>query len=235
MPSGSASRRNRPARGSVAAARRGPSTGVIIAVVVLVLFAGAVGFGIYRAQRGSGDVPVPAGGTSTGITVGQASAPATIDIYLDFQCPVCKQYETQSGPTIDKLVAAGQAKVVYHPVAFLDRFSSTLYSSRSSAASACAADAKVFPQFLTLLYNNQPPENGDGLPESQLVLLGQQAGAGGDFAQCVQDNRYANWTKSVTDDASRAGVNGTPTIKVNGKDVGMSTDALTAAVAAAQR
>ncbi|HEY4421344.1 MAG TPA: thioredoxin domain-containing protein [Pseudonocardia sp.] len=235
MPSGSASRRNRPARGSVAAARRGPSTGIIIAVVVLVLFAGAVGFGIYRAQRGSGDVPVPAGGTSTGITVGQASAPATIDIYLDFQCPICKQYETQNGPTIDKLVGAGQAKVVYHPVAFLDRFSSTQYSSRSSAASACAADAKVFPQYLTLLYANQPPENGDGLPESQLVSLGQQAGAGGDFAQCVQDNRYANWTKSVTDDASRAGVNGTPTIKVNGTDVGMSTDALTAAVAAAQR
>jgi protein-disulfide isomerase len=235
MPSGSASRRNRPARGSVAAARRGPSTGIIIAVVALVLFAGAVGFGIYRAQRGSGDVPVPAGGTNTSITVGQASAPATIDIYVDFQCPVCKQYETQSGPTIDKLVAAGQAEVVYHPVAFLDRFSSTQYSSRSSAASACAADAKVFPQYLTLLYDNQPPENGDGLPESQLVSLGQQAGAGGDFARCVQDNHYANWTKSVTDDASRAGVNGTPTIKVNGKDVGMSTDALTAAVAAAQR
>jgi protein-disulfide isomerase len=235
MPSGSASRRNRPARGSVAAARRGPSTGIIIAVVVIVLFAGAVGFGIYRAQRGSGDVPIPAGGTSTSITVGQASAPATIDIYLDFQCPICKQYETQSGPTIDKLVAAGQAKVVYHPVAFLDSYSSTQYSSRSSAASACAADAKVFPQYLTLLYNNQPPENGDGLPESQLVALGQQAGAGGDFAQCVQDNHYANWTKSVTDDASRAGVNGTPTIKVNGKDVGMTTDALTAAVAAAQR
>jgi protein-disulfide isomerase len=235
MPSGSATRRNRPGRSSVAAARRGPSTGIIIAVVVLVLFAGAVGFGIYRAQRGSGDVPVPAGGTSTGISVGQASAPATIDIYLDFQCPVCKAYEAQNGPTIDKLVAAGQAKVMYHPVAFLDRYSSTQYSSRSSAASACAADAKVFPQYLTLLYNNQPPENGDGLPESQLVSLGQQAGAGGNFAQCVQDNHYANWTKSVTDDASRAGVNGTPTIKVNGQDVGMSTDALTAAVAAAQR
>ena len=164
------------------AAAAAPPQRLVVAVVVVLLFAGAVGYGIYRVQRGSDDVVAPAGGSATGLTVGQASAPATIDIYLDFQCPVCKAYEEQTGSTIDELVTAGQAKVVYHPVAYLDRYSSTQYSTRSSQASACAADAGVFPAYLTLLYAAQPPENSSGLPDDQLIALGRQAGAGDAFA-----------------------------------------------------
>jgi protein-disulfide isomerase len=229
MVSGRSAKRDR-ARRDLVRGRRGPSTGIVVAVVVILLFAGAVGFGIYRAQQGSDDVVVPAGGSPTGITVGQASAPATIDIYFDFQCPVCKAYEEQTGSTVDELVAAGQAKVVYHPVAYLDRFSSTQYSTRSSRASACAADAGVFPAYVKLLFAEQPPENSAGLPDDQLVALGRQAGAGDAFAACVEDGRYAGWTKSVTDAASRAGVNGTPTVLVNGTAIDHTPAALRAAV-----
>jgi len=230
MTSGRRNRRNR----SVVTARGGPSPWLIVAVVVLVLFAGAVGFGIYRAQRGdTADVAIPPGATATGVPVGQGDAPATIDLYQDFQCPVCKAYEQQSGATIDELVTRGAARVVYHPVAFLDRASSTRYSSRSAAASGCAAEAGVFPQFNKLLYANQPPEGGDGLPAEQLVALGQQAGASPGFAECVSSDRYAAWTSAVTEDASCAGVNATPTVKMNGQDIENTDAALRQAVEAA--
>jgi hypothetical protein len=88
---------------------------------------------------------------------------ATIDIYLDLQCPACKTFEERADPTIDELVAAGQAKVVYHPVAYLDRFSSTRYASRAAQASGCAADVGVFPAYLDLLFAEQPAENSAGL------------------------------------------------------------------------
>jgi protein-disulfide isomerase len=220
----------------VVAARSGPSAALIIGVVVVVLFAAAVGFGVYRTQQAaSGPAAVPPNATAEGVPIGQASAKATIDLYLDFQCPLCRDYEQQSGATIDQMVASGQAKVVYHPIAILDRFSSTQYSSRSSAASGCAAAAGVFPQYLDLLFANQPPENGNGLPEAQLVSLGQQAGAAGpDFATCVTDQTYKAWTAGLTDQASKAGVNGTPTVKVNGQVVQNTDAALRAAVAAAQ-
>ncbi|TQM46118.1 DsbA family protein [Pseudonocardia cypriaca] len=208
--------------------RRGPSTMTLVAVVVLVLFAGAVGFGVYRAGAGTGELP--AGATAAGVTVGNPDAPATIDLYLDFQCPACAQYEQQAGATIDQLVTSGQAKIVYHPVAYLNRFSSTQYSSRSSAAAGCAADAGVLPRFAQLLYSNQPPEGGDGLPDDQLVALGTQAGAGPGFATCVQDGRYSGWSRSVTDAASQAGVTGTPTVLVNGREVAHTAEALRAAV-----
>lgn len=218
---------------AVTATRRGPSTAVIAAVVVLVLFAGGIGFGLYRAQRADA-VVAPAGATASGVTIGQPSAPATVDIYLDFQCPVCKAYEQQVGPALDRMVAAGQAKVVYHPAAFLDRYSSTHYSTRSSQASACAADAGVFPQYAQALFTNQPPENAAGLPDSQLISLGRQAGAGDDFATCVQSGRYAGWTASVTDAASKAGVSATPTVLVNGTAISRTLAALVAAVSATQ-
>ncbi|MFZ0121102.1 MAG: thioredoxin domain-containing protein [Pseudonocardiaceae bacterium] len=228
MPSGRASRRRtRP----VVAGRRGPSTAMIVAVVVLVFFAGAVGFGIYRAQQGNGGpLAVPPGATATGVPIGSPGAPATVDLYLDFQCPVCNAYEQQSGATINQLVASGAARVVYHPVAFLDRNSSTRYSSRSSVASGCAAAARVFSQFVTLLYANQPPEGGDGLPTDRLVALGLQAGAGPGFADCVTSNKYAPWTAAVTDAASRSGVNATPTVRVGGKDIDRTDQALRQAV-----
>jgi protein-disulfide isomerase len=208
--------------------RRGPSTITLVAVVVLVLFAAAVGVGVYRARAGTGDLP--AGATAAGVAVGNPDAPATIDLYLDFQCPACAQFEQQAGATIDELVASGQARVVYHPVAYLNRFSSTQYSSRSSAAAGCAADAGVLPRFAQLLYANQPPEGGVGLPAEQIVTLGTQAGAGTDFAACVQDGRYADWTRSVTDAASQAGVTATPTVLVNGQEVARSAEALRTAV-----
>lgn len=220
---------------AVVRGRSGPSPWSIVAIVVLVLFAGGLGYGIYRAQNPVGvDVVAPAGGDTTGITVGTSTAKATIEIYLDFQCPACRAYETQIGPQIDQLVASGDAKVTYHPVAFLNRFSSTQYSTRSSQASACAADGGVFPQYLKLLYENQPPENAAGLPDEQLISLGQQAGAGDSFAACVQQARYAGWTASVTDAASKAGITATPTVKVNGTEVVRTAAALSAAVARAQ-
>lgn len=215
-------------------ARSGPARGTVLGIVAVVLFAGLVGFGVYQTQKPA-DVVVPPNATATGVPVGDPAAKATIDIYQDFRCPACKQFEDLSGQTIDQLVAAGQAKVVYHPVAILDRVSPDEYSTRSSAASGCAAAEGVFPQYLETLYANQPSEQEPGLPTEQLIALGQQAGAGPGFAECVNSDRYVGWTTALTDQASKDGLTGTPTVKVDGQKVEQPTpDALRAAVAAAQ-
>ncbi|HEX4361592.1 MAG TPA: thioredoxin domain-containing protein [Pseudonocardia sp.] len=221
---------------SVVTARRGPSLVMIVGIVVVLLFAGVVGFGVYRTQHQTESGAIPVNATASGVTVGQASAPAAVDIYLDFQCPVCRGYEQQSGPTLDSLIASGAAKVTYHPLAFLDRSSSTKYSTRASEAAGCAAQdgPAVFAQYVKLLYANQPPEGGDGLPESQLISLGQQAGAGANFAGCVSANTFAHWTAALTDAASKAGIDATPTVEVNGKQIDNTDAALRQAVAAAK-
>ena len=211
-------------------AREGPSQFTVIALIVVVAFAAVVGVGVYWKNSGGG-IAVPANASAQGVTVGNEAAPKTIDIYLDFQCPACRAYEQQSGATIDELVDSGAARVVYHPVAYLDRFSSTGYSTRSSAASGCAAEAGVFPEYLDLLFAAQPAEGGDGLPEETLVALGEQAGAGPGFAACVAEDRYLPWTAGVTDEAARAGVTSTPTVLADGRAIERTDAALRAAVA----
>ena len=155
---------------------------------------------------------------------------STIDIYQDFQCPACKPFEQQTGSTIDQWSPPGGA-VVYHPVAILDRYSPDRYSSRSSAASGCAAADGVFPQYRQAALREPAEENSRGCRPTS-VSLGQQAGGGPGFATCVQSQKYAPWTAEVTDQASKDGLPGTPTVKVDGQQIQDPTpDAVRAAVA----
>jgi protein-disulfide isomerase len=217
------------------AERRRKAIFASILAVAIVVAAGIIGAAVYTSQKNATTIAIPKGGTATGITVGQSSAKSTIDIYLDYQCPICQQFEQMVGDTLKKASDDGQAKVVYHPVAYLDDRSTTRYSSRASAATACAADAGIFPAFNQIVFANQPPEGGNGLPDDQLISFGKQAGAKGDaFEQCVKDKKFQGWVSNVTDAASRKGVQGTPTVFVNGKQLRNPTpQAITDALKAA--
>ncbi|HEX6967407.1 MAG TPA: thioredoxin domain-containing protein [Micromonosporaceae bacterium] len=189
----------------------------VIAAAVLVI-GGVIGWGIYATQR-SGEFVPPPGATEDGTGIVTGSGPVTVDIYEDFLCPACRAFEEQSGATLDQLAAEGKAQVVYHPIAILDRFSTTRYSTRSSAASGCAAEGGKFREYARLLFENQPPEGGAGLSDDRLIELAAGIGLGDDFASCVRDGRYKGWTEHVTDAAAERGVRGTPTILVNGQEL----------------
>ncbi len=202
------------------------------AVAVLVV-ASLIGWSVYASQQ-AGTYSAPAGANSDGTGIVVGSGPVTIDVYEDFMCPHCKQFEEQAGATLKQLVADGKARVVYHPVAYLNRFSTTQYSTRSSAASGCAAQHGKFREFVEALFGRQPAEGGPGLTNNELISIGTGVGLdAGSFGSCVRDQTYESWTKHVTDEASRAGINGTPTVKVNGKTVQSSAEAISAAVTAA--
>jgi protein-disulfide isomerase len=203
-----------------------------IAVAALVI-AGLIGWGVYAGQS-SGDVVPPPNATATaGITVG--SGPVTVEVYEDFICPACKAFEDQSGKTLDQLVADNKVKIVYTPLAFLDRASSTQYSTRAAAASACADEGGKFRQYAEALFARQPAEGSAGLSDGELVSIGTSVGLPeSSFRECVDGGKYKPWVGSITDAASAGGVNQTPTIKVNGQEVTDRTPAgLTAAVNAA--
>ena len=173
------------------------------------------------------------------IAVGQSGAPVTIDLYEDLQCPTCKAFETASGSTMAQLVAAGTVQLHYHPMAFLDSSANQQYSTRSlnaAAAVLAAAGPDAFQKFHDLLYANQPPETGPGLSDAQLIRYAAQAGATGTTVEKqIRDLTYGDWTKKVTEQASKDGVPGTPTVFVGGTKLqDLSPAGVTAAVQAAQ-
>lgn len=212
-----------------------------IGAVVIAL---VVGITLVVLSRRDSSTPsssaTPPGLTSDGgILFGSTSAAAKVSAIEDFQCPICQQFESQSGDLLKSYREGSDVSVEYRPIAFLDRSSSTEYSSRALNASMCVLAAKGKDAWMTmhgLLYANQPAEGGAGLPDSDLVDMANQAGATGDDVQaCIDDRRYGDWVEKQTDSIMGVdGVNGTPTVSVNGQVVSSPTSAaIQAAVTAA--
>ena len=177
---------------------------------------------------------LPAGATAEGDGVMLGHGPVRVDAFIDFLCPFCRQFELSSGPTLARLVADGQISLVYHPMNFLDGASSTSYSTRSAAASGCAADQGRFVEYAQALFVNQPPEGGPGLSDAELAAVGQAAGlADASFTSCLSDGPYLDWPPYVTERAIALGVEATPTVLVAGAAVRAEARSIAAAVAAA--
>jgi protein-disulfide isomerase len=138
-------------------------------------------------------------------------------------------FEEQNGQALDKLVDEGMITLVYHPLGFLDRLSTTRYSTRAAAASGCASDGGHFREYVYTLYDNQPPEGSDGLSDEELVQLGLQSGLDEGFGRCVRAAAYIEWAQYVTALAVARGVNGTPSVYVDGVGVPASARAIMAA------
>lgn len=214
--------------------RRKRTLWVSVAAVALLVVAGLIGWSVYSSQR-SDDFTAPTGANEAGTGIVAGSGPVTVDIYEDFLCPACKQFEQASGPTIDQLISEGKVRVVYHPVAYLNRFSTTQYSTRSSAASGCAAEGGRYREYAKALFDRQPPEGGAGLSDAELVDIAAGAGIDRDgFASCLREGTFKPWTEHVTEEASKANITGTPTILVDGEEIAdRSPEGIKAAVEAA--
>jgi protein-disulfide isomerase len=203
----------------------------VIAVAVL-LVAGGIGYGVYASQRAdSFATPPNAVADGTGFAVGTGSS--VVDIYEDFMCPHCAEFEESSGEAVDRLGTQNKAQIVYHPIAILDGASTTDYSTRSAAAAACAAADGKFREYAKALFAQQPSEGSAGLSDDQLVQVGASIGLSeSSFGQCVREGTYKSWVQHVTDEASADGVTGTPTVKVNGNQVQPTAEAITSVVGA---
>jgi protein-disulfide isomerase len=156
-----------------------------------------------------------------------------IQIFEDFGCPYCNQFESANSDYIEDLVKGGAAEVQYFPVAILDRSFSDEYSTR--AANAAAAVANFSPDayfdFHKSLYAEQPEEGGAGLSDDRLIELAKEAGATNmaDITTAVRDGRFDSWVTTRTAEFSAGegalagadiparAVGSTPTVLVNGQ------------------
>jgi protein-disulfide isomerase len=188
---------------------------------------------IIMAERTHHTIPdhVPAHTTSERDAVLVGDGPVRIDAFIDFLCPYCKQFELSAEDALAKLVSDGHAALAYHPMNFLDEASTTNYSTRAAAASACAADQGYFMQYAHALFAAQPPEGGPGLSDTDLIELGREVGLDdASLSACVAAGRYLDWPPYVTARAIAAGVSATPTVLVAGEPVNPTGKAITAAV-----
>jgi protein-disulfide isomerase len=163
------------------------------------------------------------------VTVGKTGAKASIDVYADFLCPICGEFEKQYKTGIEQAVNDGKLQVRYHMVPLLNAKSSPPgYSLDSANAALAAADAGKFVQFHDALFANQPEEGKRGYDKGQLIELGKNVGiTDPKFAQTVNAGTYdqqidaafqqiENDPKLAQDFGGGQSGFGTPTVTSNG-------------------
>ncbi len=158
-----------------------------------------------RAQPSFGPVQLAAGRP---IRLGRSSAPVTVALFEDFDCPHCGDFERRLGPALADLQRSGRVAVELYPMSFVDDG-----SKAAANAMACASTAGFGQAYRAGLFANQ----GLGWDDDQLLALGRQVGRpSAGFADCVRSRRHADWVASIMAAADRQKVKETPTVFVNG-------------------
>jgi protein-disulfide isomerase len=195
-------------------------------VVAVVVIAGALWWTNQpKAKPLLGSPNAPAGSAVTpssiaesGTTLGDVNAKHTIDLYEDFQCPVCRDFTHDTEPQIvANYVAGGRAKLVWHDFIVIDYNPASLGTESLDAANAarCANDQGQFWLMHDWLYGNQYGEGSGAFTKDRLKAIGKAAGITdlNKFNSCVDAGTHNDEIKAET---VPAGVTGTPTIVVDG-------------------
>jgi protein-disulfide isomerase len=178
------------------------------------------------------DIPAPPETAPAEVTApgadAEAGKPVKVVLYIDFICPVCKNFETQYNETLTNLRNEGKISVEYRPLGFLDTRSTTNYSSRAANAAACVVNEspEKYADFVNALFEKQPAEGGAGISDADLKKMATDIGAKS-IDTCVEEKTYRPWVKYTTQQAASIGVTGTPTVFVEGKQWGKGESAQT--------
>jgi protein-disulfide isomerase len=207
--------------------------GGVAAVVVIALLIIFVNSRLNSAgAQISFEPPAPAALDKCGsATCGDANAPVTIDLYADFQCPYCAQFEPvleQLGPSY---IDTGKVKLVFHNFPFIGA-----ESDAAAQAVMCAGDQNKFWMFANDLYKHQGAENSGVFTSSNLKKLAAAAGMdSAQFNSCLDGGKYAGAVQQQLAEGRQLQVQSTPTFFVNGQmhAGGVSYDQLAALVNAA--
>ncbi|MBV8064440.1 MAG: thioredoxin domain-containing protein [Actinobacteria bacterium] len=238
MPSGKKSRQARRATPPPVKSKGAPRTrqaspralaiggGIVVIAVAAILIAhftsgsskksglprNAVAVGsLANALPGSSDVAAEFKGIpQTGTTLGWPSAKVTMTEYIDLQCPICQEFETQVFPDIvARYIKTKKVKVVMKPWAFIGPD-----SIKGQAMTLAAAKQNKAFNFAAVLYNNQGEENTGWMTDDTLYNIAQSV-PGLKIPQIFTERNSASVkaeAAQVGKDATAQNVSGTPTI-----------------------
>lgn len=190
--------------------------GAVVAFVVLqnnsrVLEPGAAAQGSITLS-GVDNIPLLVGDNA--VTLGEKSAPVTIDLYEDYSCPHCADYAVEVGSTLLSMVSKGDVVVNYHPIRVVSNYG---VEAGSAATCVAAKDSQKWPDFHAALFANHSQQS-DGWGASDFVDFAKSQGVTDkDTLSCIKQGAYKDWIFSNTLASKEAGVNGTPTLFINGK------------------
>ncbi len=123
-------------------------------------------------------------------------------------------------------MSAGQVRVEMRLIAILGE-----ESELAAQAAECANDQGRFWDYHDVLFANQEGKNRGAFLSENLKRFAEALALDGmAFDSCLDSGKYASKVRDDTDEARQQGVNATPTILVNGKEVTSTLDDVRAAI-----
>lgn len=180
-----------------------------------------------KAAKGVTAPKNTSGKDGTTVVVGKSTAKKTLELYEDSRCPICASFEQTVGETVHKDIDAGKYKVKYIGATFIDGADSSNGEGSKNALSALGAALDVSPEaFLDYKYalysaKYHPEETEDKFKDdSYLIKIADTVDAlkgNTAFQDKVKDGTYDGWAMKMSAAFDKSGVEGTPTLKMDGK------------------
>jgi protein-disulfide isomerase len=188
-----------------------------VAVVVIVIVAGS-GSG---SSSTTTTATQPGGGTEakstfagvpqSGDTVGQSTAPVTLTVFEDPQCPFCRQWNIDTLPTVVRdYVRTGRIKIAYRGVVVIGANSLV-----GLAAIYAAGQENKLWQMVEALYERQGDENSGWITVPLVRAAAREIGLSP--AKVVTAMKSAAVTSAIrksVNEAQSLGINATPTFAI---------------------
>lgn len=192
----------------------------LVAIVALVVVVGVVIFNeSKKTLLDDFDGARPAGSDNRGgITVGAAGAgeanagAADLQVYLDFMCVYCAEFENVNSTDLAELRGAGDLNVTYHIMGNMGEFS----VRSANAAATVANDAPdLFAPFIEGIFALDPSQIG-GLTDEQIAEVALEVGVPQEVVDTFAAGTFNDWVGVATQQDRRDGVTGTPSVFFDG-------------------
>ncbi len=160
-------------------------------------------------------------------TLGDPNAPIQIVEYSDFQCPFCERFATTTEPLLEEyFINTGKVLFTYRSAGnwVSGNLGGVRTESQDAAAAAyCAGDqGKFWEMHAALFANNRDVEDQGSFTDRRLAAIAESISLDMTaFNDCYSSGKFADRVQQDFDDATAAGIQGTPyfvmTYKVNGE------------------
>lgn len=173
-------------------------------------------------------VPLPDGVEVDGaIAIGDPGASNVVEVYVDYQCPYCQRWEQEIGTVLTEraLQPGSDLLIKQYNLAFLGEQSATLDppgpSARAASAAACVLEGEG-PEGFTAFNAEVFAQPDSSEPAAQfatelLTGIASQLGASSETIACIDEGRHIPFIAASTQNGFGRGVQGTPTVIVNGR------------------
>src|SRR5262249_39776357 len=149
--------------------------------------------------------------------IGHPDAKVTMDVYGDFQCPLCAQNALTVEPVlVSKYAEDGTLRIVHHDI---DVLSATpdQESTRAARGGYCAQQQGKYWDYAHWVCTSQQGETLGGFARDRLVALAGAAGLDQQaFDACLDSAAAVQAVAATQAQADALGIHATPTIAING-------------------